>query len=101
MRFSARQTGHDSLRPSKVNGFKQILLIVGLLIALTFGPATWPHYASNSWQEMIGDCPDSDGDSLCDAWENAGGIDLNGDGHINSARDLLVRDADLHVPHIY
>ena len=34
---------------------------------------------------VIPRCVDSDGDGLCDAWERAGGIDLNGDGSIGLA----------------
>ena len=79
----------------------KLIALTGVLVALALGPTTWTHYASNSSQETATDCPDSDGDSLCDSWEIAGGIDLNGDGRINSARDLRLRDADPHVPDIY
>lgn len=39
-------------------------------------------------------CPDSDGDGLNDAWEIAGGLDLNGDGKIDAGHDLLLTGAD-------
>jgi hypothetical protein len=39
-------------------------------------------------------CPDTDGDGLNDAWENAGGIDMNGDGRIDEKHDLMLRGAD-------
>ena len=49
-----------------------------------------------------GTCADSDGDSLNDAWENAGGVDLNGDGLItDSTHDLLLTGADPHKPDVF
>jgi hypothetical protein len=48
-----------------------------------------------------GTCADSDGDGLNDAWEIAGGIDLNGDGVIDAQHDLLLPGADPNVPDIY
>jgi hypothetical protein len=49
-----------------------------------------------------GTCPDADGDGLNDAWENAGGVDLNGDGLItDSAHDLLLSGADPSKPDIF
>ena len=49
-----------------------------------------------------GTCADADGDGLNDAWEVAGGVDLNGDGIISDrAHDLLVPGADPNVPDIY
>jgi hypothetical protein len=47
------------------------------------------------------DCSDRDGDGLCDAWEIAGGIDLNGDGRIDPAHDLVLAGADPDRPDIY
>ena len=49
----------------------------------------------------MGTCPDADGDGLNDAWEVAGGIDLNGDGVIDSQHDLLLPGTDPNVPDIY
>jgi hypothetical protein len=46
-------------------------------------------------------CADSDGDGLNDAWEQAGGIDFNGDGRIDPAYDLLLPDADPANPDVY
>jgi len=48
-----------------------------------------------------GSCPDADGDGLNDAWEIAGGIDLNGDGKIDAQHDLLLPGADPNRPDIY
>jgi hypothetical protein len=48
-----------------------------------------------------GTCADSDGDGLNDAWEIAGGIDLNGDGKIDAQHDLLLPGADPNKPDIY
>jgi hypothetical protein len=42
-----------------------------------------------------------DGDGLNDAWEIAGGIDLNGDGKIDAQHDLLLPGADPNKPDIY
>jgi len=46
-------------------------------------------------------CADSEGDGLNDAWEIAGGVDLNGDGKIDAQHDLLLPGADPHKPDIY
>jgi hypothetical protein len=46
-------------------------------------------------------CADSDGDGLNDAWEVAGGIDLNGDGKIDAQHDLLLPGADPNKQDIY
>jgi hypothetical protein len=47
-------------------------------------------------------CPDADGDGLNDAWESAGGIDLNGDDLItDAAHDVLLPGADPGKPDIY
>jgi hypothetical protein len=47
-------------------------------------------------------CADRDNDGLNDAWEIAGGIDLNGDGVItDSYHDLLVPGADPNKPDVY
>ena len=46
-------------------------------------------------------CADSDGDGLNDAWEIAGGVDLNGDGIIDAQHDLLLPGADPAKPDIY
>ena len=49
-----------------------------------------------------GTCADADGDGLNDAWEIAGGVDLNGDGLItDSTHDLLLTGADPHKPDIF
>src|SRR5262249_14977766 len=39
-------------------------------------------------------CADSDGDGLNDAWEDADGIDLNGDGVIDAQHDFVFPHAD-------
>jgi len=47
-------------------------------------------------------CADTDRDGLNDAWEIAGGVDLNGDGKItDSAHDLLLPGADPRKPDIF
>jgi hypothetical protein len=47
-------------------------------------------------------CADSDGDGLNDAWEKAGGIDINGDGLItDSIHDVLLPGADPNKPDVY
>jgi hypothetical protein len=46
-------------------------------------------------------CPDSDGDGLNDAWEIAGGVDLNNDGVIDATNDLLLAGADPNTPDVY
>jgi hypothetical protein len=47
-------------------------------------------------------CADTDLDGLNDAWERAGGVDLNGDGVItDSYHDVLLPGADLNKPDIY
>src|SRR5215831_4534756 len=46
-------------------------------------------------------CLDSDDDGLNDAWEIAGGIDLNNDGRIDATNDLLLPGADPNRPDIY
>lgn len=47
-------------------------------------------------------CADTDLDGLNDAWENAGGIDLNGDGMITDpVHDVLLPGADPTKPDIY
>lgn len=48
-------------------------------------------------------CADQDNDGLCDSWEIAGGIDLDGDGQINQGHhgdddDSDVNDDELDVP---
>jgi hypothetical protein len=49
-----------------------------------------------------GTCSDADGDGLNDAWEIAGGVDLNGDGVItDSTHDLLLTGADPNKPDIF
>ena len=49
-----------------------------------------------------GTCADSDGDGLNDAWEIAGGVDLNGDGLItDSTHDVLLTGADPHKPDVF
>jgi hypothetical protein len=47
-------------------------------------------------------CPDTDGDGLNDAWEVAGGIDLDNDGVIDATKgDLLLPGANPNRPDIY
>src|ERR1700675_2538607 len=46
-------------------------------------------------------CIDQDHDGLCDSWEVAGGIDLNGDGKIDDDEDLPLPGADPTRPDIY
>ena len=47
-------------------------------------------------------CADTDLDGLNDAWEKAGGVDLNGDGVItDSYHDVLLPGADPNKPDIY
>ncbi len=46
-------------------------------------------------------CADADGDGLNDAWEIAGGIDLNNDGVLDATHDLLLSGADPNKPDIY
>jgi predicted DsbA family dithiol-disulfide isomerase len=47
-------------------------------------------------------CPDSDGDGLNDAWEIAGGIDIDNDGVIDASKgDVLLPGADPNRPDIY
>src|SRR5262249_47632466 len=46
-------------------------------------------------------CADSDGDGLNDAWEIAGGVDLNNDGVIDPVNDLLLPGADPTRPDVY
>ena len=47
-------------------------------------------------------CADTDNDGLNDAWEIAGGVDLNGDGKItDSFHDVLLPGADPNKPDIY
>lgn len=49
-----------------------------------------------------GTCADTDGDGLNDAWEKAGGVDLNGDGLITDSRhDLLLPGADPNKPDVF
>ena len=49
-----------------------------------------------------GTCADADGDGLNDAWEQAGGVDINGDGLItDSTHDLLLTGADPNKPDIF
>ncbi len=46
-------------------------------------------------------CLDTDGDGLNDAWENAGGIDINGDGKIDAQHDVLLPGANPSMPDVY
>jgi hypothetical protein len=46
-------------------------------------------------------CADSDGDGLPDAWESAGGVDINGDGKIGPKYDVLLPGADPHKVDVY
>jgi hypothetical protein len=46
-------------------------------------------------------CADKDGDGLNDAWEIAGGVDLNNDGEIDARHDLLLQGASPNKPDIF
>jgi hypothetical protein len=46
-------------------------------------------------------CADSDGDGLNDAWEIAGGIDIDNDGVIDVRHDVLLPGADPNKPDVY
>jgi hypothetical protein len=46
-------------------------------------------------------CPDQDHDGLCDSWELAGGIDLNGDGVIDEENDVPLPGARPDRPDVY
>jgi protein-disulfide isomerase len=46
-------------------------------------------------------CADADGDGLNDAWEIAGGIDMNNDGKIDGQHDLLLPGADPNKQDVY
>src|SRR5207245_2306985 len=46
-------------------------------------------------------CADQDHDGLCDSWELAGGIDLNGDGVIDEENDVPLPGARPDRPDIY
>ncbi len=46
-------------------------------------------------------CADTDGDGLNDAWEIAGGIDINNDGVIDAQHDALLPGADPNKPDIF
>src|SRR5260370_33866066 len=46
-------------------------------------------------------CADADGDGLNDAWEIAGGIDMNNDGKIDAQHDLLLPGADPNKQDVY
>jgi len=49
-----------------------------------------------------GTCADNDLDGLNDSWENAGGVDINGDGLItDSVHDVLLPGANPNAPDIY
>jgi hypothetical protein len=84
------------------------------LVATTFSPGGPSSALSASFNETrVGDpclgpnpacssgCPDADGDGLNDAWEIAGGIDMNGDGRIDDRSDLMLPGADPRKPDIY
>ena len=84
------------------------------LVASTFSPGGPSSALSASFNETrVGDpclgpnpacssgCPDADGDGLNDAWEIAGGIDINGDGVIDEKHDLILPDADPDKPDVY
>jgi len=45
-----------------------------------------------------GKCTDSDNDALCDFWEIAGGVDLNGDGRVDSVALGTPKRADFVFP---
>jgi hypothetical protein len=46
-------------------------------------------------------CADGDRDGLNDAWEVAGGVDLDGDGVVDTCHDLLLPGADRNVPDVF
>lgn len=46
-------------------------------------------------------CLDSDEDRLCDVWERAGGIDVDGDGLILPGADVLLPEADPEYKDLY
>lgn len=46
-------------------------------------------------------CADSDRDGLCNEWESAGGIDVDGDGVIDPARDLVLAGANPYHKDLY
>ena len=90
---------------------------VGYTLIATANPANGPVSATSAaFNELrVGDaclgpdlpacssaCADTDLDGLNDAWERAGGVDLNGDGRItNSFHDVLLPGADPNRPDIY
>ena len=52
--------------------------------------------------ECSSGCADTEGDGLNDAWEEAVGIDINGDGLITDAiHDVLLPGADSNTPDVY
>ena len=85
------------------------------LVATTHGPGGRSSALSARFDETrVGDpclgpelpscsssCVDSDGDGLNDAWENAGGIDVNGDGVIDEKHDLILPGSRADKPDIY
>ncbi len=85
------------------------------LVATTHGPGGRSSALSAPFNEIrVGDpclgpdlpscsssCADSDGDGLNDAWENAGGIDINGDGLIDAKYDVLLPGADPNRQDVY
>jgi hypothetical protein len=46
-------------------------------------------------------CPDTDMDGLSDAWETAGGVDVDGDGQITAGVDIPLPGARVDKPDIY
>ena len=46
-------------------------------------------------------CVDTDNDGLCDEWEIAGGVDLDGDGKIDDQHDLRLPGANPYRPDVY
>lgn len=57
-------------------------------------------HGSQSFCAALGDA-DSDGDGLCDSWERARGIDLNGDGKVDAVNDLPLPGASPHRKDVY
>jgi hypothetical protein len=107
MAGTLRQTT-DSTGTATFSGLKLDYLGSGYTLVATAATPSGPFPAtSHPFNETrVGDpclgptpacssgCRDTDGDGLNDAWEIAGGIDLNGDGKITAQYDLLLPGAD-------
>src|SRR5213083_343862 len=84
------------------------LSLTVIALVLLFSPVKLPPLSHSSASAVnfvtlidTNGCVDTDGDSFCDEWENAGGIDLNGDGKIKKHDDVMLPDADVNKPDIY